>query len=106
MNRREKQKALAELCDVADWRAGVGLTLNLKQSVPTPDGSFVLVDQQACNKTFKRFCNSLNREICGSPHRHHGKCLRMVPIPEYSSSGRWHYHVTIEPPGVLDRGGL
>src|SRR4051812_48944315 len=108
MNHRAKPKrqALADWCDTAQWRAIVAVTLNLKQSVLTPDGGYVLVDEQACKKAFKRFCNSLNREIYGAAHRHHRKRVRIIPILEFSSSGRWHYHVAIEPPEFMDGGEL
>ncbi|MGY3370225.1 hypothetical protein ACVWZL_007350 [Bradyrhizobium sp. GM2.4] len=55
MNHRAKRQALAGWCDTAHWRAIVAVTLNLKQSVLTPDGGYVLVDEQACKKAFKRF---------------------------------------------------
>lgn len=102
IDRKEKQQALTSLCDTTHWRAVIALTLNLKQSVVTPDGGFVLVDEQACKKAFKRFCNSLNRKIYGAAYRHHGKCLRIIPVLECSSSARWHYHVAIEPPEFMD----
>lgn len=102
MKSREKQQALTAVCDTTHWRAVVALTLNLKQSVPTPNGGFALVDEQACKKTFKRFCNSLNREVYGAAHRHHKKRLRIIPILEHPASGRWHYHVAIEPPEFMD----
>lgn len=102
MNRIEQQNALAELCDTSQWRAIVGITLNLKQSAQTLDGSFTLIDEHACKKAFRRFSNALNREIYRSAHRHHGKRLRIIPLLERSASGRWHYHVAVEPPEFMD----
>jgi len=93
--------ALIEFLDTSDWRDTVALTLNLKQSINTPDGGFVMIDELAAKAAFKRYMNALNREVYGHAHRRYGKSLRVRPVLEKSRSGRWHYHVLVEPPEYM-----
>jgi hypothetical protein len=90
--------ALLRLCDTSTWHLVVGLTLNLKQSIRTPNGGFVMVDELAAKKAFKTYMDALDRRIYRSAYRHHDKRLSVIPILEKSAGERWHYHLAIEPP--------
>ena len=98
----EENTALIRMCDTSQWRSVVGLTLNLKQSIKLETGGFVKVDELTAKKAFRHFMNVLNRHIYKAAFRHQGKQLRVVPILERSESGRWHYHVAIEPPVYME----
>ena len=96
------QKNLVKFCDTSHWRSVVGLTLNLKQSIVTPSGGFISIDELGAKRSFRHFMNRLNRRIYKSAFRQHGKRLQVIPLLERSAEGRWHYHVAIEPPSFLD----
>lgn len=98
----DNQHELSRLCKVDSWRSVCGLTLNLKQSVKSPRGATIGIDEYWAKKGFGQFMRRLNRAVYGSANRHHGKRLRVVPIIEKSLDGRLHYHVAIEPPAHLD----
>ena len=94
--------ALVQFYDTSHWRSVVGLTLNLKQSVVTPSGGFVRLDELTAKKAFGNYMNDLNCRIYKAAFRHHGRRLRVIPIVEKSADGRWHYHAAIEPPSHMD----
>ena len=98
----QEKTALIEFCDTSHWRSVVGLTLNLKQTVVTPSGGFVRIDELTAKKAFRHYMKLLNRRIYKAAYRHHGKQLRVIPILEKSADGRWHYHAAIEPPWFMD----
>jgi len=98
----QENTSLIKFCDTSHWRSVVGLTLNLKQSVVTPSGGFVRLDELMAKKAFRHYMKLLNRRIYNAAYRHHGKRLRVIPILEKSEEGRWHYHVAIEPPWFMD----
>jgi hypothetical protein len=95
------RSALLGCCDISAWRSVVGLTLNLKQSIRTPHGGFVMVDEFAAKAAFKSYMNDLNRRIYRSAYRHHDRRLSVIPILEKSEGGRWHYHLAVEPPSFM-----
>jgi hypothetical protein len=97
-----QRTALIQFCDTSHWRSAVGLTLNLKQSVVTPSGGFVRLDELTAKKAFCHYMKLLNRRIYGAAFRHHDKRLRVIPIVEKSADGRWHCHAAIEPPRFMD----
>jgi hypothetical protein len=101
MTNLEHKATLLRLCDISAWRSVVGLTVNLKQSIRTPHGGFVMVDEFAAKTAFKRYMNALNRRIYRSAYRHHDKQLSVIPILEKSDGGRWHYHLAVEPPAFM-----
>ena len=86
MTKLQETTALIQMCDTAHWRSVVGLTLNLKQSIPTAAGGFVMVDELMAKMAFRQYMRGLNRQIYKSAFRHHGKRIRVVPILEKSES--------------------
>jgi hypothetical protein len=98
----QEKQTLIQFCDTSHWRSIVGLTLNLKQSIPMSTGGFVTIDEVGAKKAFRGYMNVLNRSIYKSAFRHHGKRLRVIPILEKSIGGRWHYHIAIEPPTFIE----
>lgn len=90
------------MCDHSRWRSTIGITLNLKQSVVTASGDFIMIDELEAKQAFRKFMNRLNRRTYKAAYRHHGKRLRVIPILEKSAAGRWHYHLAIEPPAFVD----
>ena len=97
-----KQKdAIKQLCDTSDWSSICAFSFNLKQKIPLRNGEYVLLDELGSKKVFKKYIHLLNRSIYRSAYRHHGKRLRIMPFLEKSASGRWHYHVAMEPPAHL-----
>lgn len=98
----QRSAALIDISDTSHWRSVVGLTFNLKQSIPTQLGGFVRIDEFSAKKAYRRYMNGLNRHVYGAAFRHHGKRLRVIPIIEKSAEGRWHYHVAIEPPHFME----
>ena len=102
MTKLQEKTSLIKFCDTSHWRSVVGLTLNLKQSVVTPSGGFVRIDELTAKKAFRHYMNVLNCRIYNFAFRHYGKRLRVIPILEKSEEGRWHYHAAIEPPWFMD----
>jgi hypothetical protein len=101
----EKQ-ALVTLCGTSHWRSIIAFTFNLKQSISTPAGGYIIVDEFTAKAAFKRYMRQLNRSVYGAAFRHYGKRLRVIPILERSANRRWHYHVAMEPPLHMNNSSL
>jgi hypothetical protein len=43
----------------------------------------------------------LNQAVYKTAFKRHGKRLKVIPILEKLTNGRWHYHAAIEPPKHL-----
>jgi len=49
----QEKQTLIQFYDTSHWRSVVGLTLNLKQSIPMSAGGFVTIDEGAAKKAFR-----------------------------------------------------
>jgi hypothetical protein len=99
----QQKPALISLCNTSHWRSAVAFTFNLKQSIKTGIGTYLIVDELTAKKAFKEYMRQLNRRIYSSANRRHAKRLRVIPILEKSANQRWHYHAIMEPPSFMDR---
>jgi hypothetical protein len=102
-----------QMLDTRHWRSICDITLTLKQArqggVPrdgavTPETStfWSHCDELQCKNACRHFLNLLNRAVYGgNAVRRHGKRLRVIPVIEKETDGRWHIHAAIEPPAHL-----
>jgi hypothetical protein len=72
----QEKRTLVQMCDTTHWRSVMGLTLNLKQSVPTSNGGFVMIDEFTAKKAFRAYMHALNRRTYRSAYRHYGESIR------------------------------
>ena len=100
--KQKLQTRKTELLDAYHWRSIFDVTLTIKQRRRANNGMWFCADEIQCQKTFWHFKDFLNRAVYGNAVRRHGKRLRIIPVLEKSTGGRWHYHVAIEPPTHLD----
>lgn len=89
--------------DTSGWKSVWALTLNLKQGrrAELAGGPWVRIDEFKCRQAFKHFMNILNREVYKNAYVKFGKRLRVISVLEKQKDGRWHFHVSIEPPSHL-----
>jgi hypothetical protein len=92
----------AKLLQVDHWRSIFDVTLTIKQGRRADNGTWICIDEFQCQLAFWHFKDFLNRAVYGNAVRRYGKTLRIIPVLEKSTGGRWHYHVAIEPPTHLD----
>ena len=93
----------SHLFDTSNWTSMWDLTLTLKQARKTDDGlTWIRTDEYECRKALLHFMHLLNRAVYGNAVRRYGKQLRILPILEKETHGRWHIHAAIEPPNHIE----
>jgi hypothetical protein len=71
----------------------VGVSLTMKQN-----DQGVSLDEVRASENLKHFLNFLNRTVFRKQYSRFRKKLAVLPVLERSSSGRWHFHLTLEKP--------
>jgi hypothetical protein len=94
--------AESSLFDTAHWHSIFDVTLTLKQARKSDNGRWVRIDEHECRRAFHHFMNLLNRAVYGTTVRRFGKGIRVIPVLEKETGGRWHIHCAIEPPDHAD----
>jgi hypothetical protein len=99
------------MLDTRSWHSVWGVTLKLKKArlckLPRPTTScdsgsvWIRLDELECKRAFRHFINLLNRAVYNHAFHRHGKRMNVIPVLEKERSGRWHYHLAIEPPTHL-----
>lgn len=97
---REALKATV-LTDTGSWRSVCGVTLTLKQALPSARGTLIAATEFDCHCTVEQFVKQLNR-ACYSNAARRGKRLRVIAVVEKAADGRWHIHAAIEPPHKMN----
>lgn len=75
------------------------VTINLREAIFHASGAVSFVDEQAADKTFRSFFNSLNKAIWKHRHRRKEKSLDYVCSLE--KKGFWHGHILCVKPSHL-----
>ena len=94
--------AKSGLFDTSSWGSFCDVTLTLKQAIKSDHGKWVKIDEYECKRALRHFMNLLNRAVYGNAFYRHKKRVRVLPVLEKESNGRWHFHCAIEMPMRLD----
>ena len=70
-----------------------GVTLTLKQRV-----DYKSINNNISSQNLRHFLNVLNKKCFGNSFKRFDKKLRVLPVLERSSKGRFHYHLTLQNP--------
>jgi len=99
------------MLDTSQWHSVWDVTLKFAKArlckLPRPNIScdsgsvWIRIDELECKRAFRHFTNLLNRAVYKHAFRRHGRRLNVIPVLEKERSGRWHYHLAIEPPTHL-----
>ena len=100
MNYRDELKDWLDRDDWTDWYA---LTLTMCQYRKLPNGSFEKLDETRASRNLRYFLARLNRTYYGNAYRRKfartdGKRIAVIPVLEYDSNYRIHYHLYIRKP--------
>jgi hypothetical protein len=87
--------------NTSHWRSVLAVTLTVKQALLSDRGGLLPLTEIQAKKELRYFMTRFNRAVYGHAARK-GKKLRVVPIVEKDTYGRWHYHLAIEPPAHLN----
>ena len=90
------------LLDTSHWNSICDLSLTLRQARQTNNGILIALNQPQCEEAFRFFMKRLNRAVYGNAVWRGNKRLRVIPVVEKSTVGRWHIHAAIEPPLHID----
>ena len=70
-----------------------GVSLTLKQRVDNKS-----LTNYISSQNLKHFLNVLNKKCFGNSFTRFNKRLRVLPVLERSTTGRYHYHLTLQNP--------
>ena len=87
---RESIKEYVQEFDTTNY---FGVLLTLKQR-----GDYKSINNDISSQNFKHFLNVLNKKCFGNSFKRFNKRLRILPVLERSSNGRYHYHLTLQNP--------
>jgi len=87
--------------NTSHWRSVLAVTLTVKQALLSDSGCLLPLTEIQAKKELRYFMTRFNRSVYGRAARK-GKKLRAIPVVEKDASGRWHYHLAIEPPTHLN----
>jgi len=72
-----------------------GVSLTLKQRVDQKS-----INNDISSQNLRHFLNVLNKKCFGNSFKRFNKRLRVLPVLERSSTGRYHYHLTLQNPFI------
>ena len=91
--------ALQQFFDLSKWNCPCAVTLTMKLAIPASQG-LVHITEALASQNLRHFLNVLNKRIYGNKVNR-GQRLFVIAVSETDSSGRRHYHLTLDcPPSV------
>jgi hypothetical protein len=87
--------------NTSHWRSVLAVTLTVKQALLSDRGGLLPLTEVQAKKELRYFMTRLNRSVYGRAARK-GRKLRVIPVVEKEATGRWHYHLALEPPAHLN----
>ena len=89
--------------DRDDWTDWYKLTLTMRQVRKLPNGTFEKLDETKASRNLRYFLARLNKTYYGNAYRRkfaktNGKRIAVIPVLEYDSKNRIHFHLYIRKP--------
>ena len=80
------------------WTHGVAVTLNMKQAIKDPGGTWITLDEYRINQNLRHFLNLLNARCFGPNWRRKKKRLHVFAV--WEKAERHHIHAQIGNPNL------
>jgi len=93
VSREATKKATKKHFEDFDISNCFGVSLTLKQRANNKS-----IDGISGSQNLRHFLNVLNKRCFGNSFKRFNKKLRVIPVLEKSSNGRFHYHLTLQNP--------
>lgn len=88
------REAFKEFCNIEKWCHPIAVTLTMR--LRSKDGEPASI--VACSQNMRFFLTSLCRRIYKNAARRGLKRLKVIPVVEQDTGGRFHYHIAIDRP--------